>query len=146
MIDPFSCLSIATATAQFIDFGVKVLNTACDIQRTKSAPKVIRDFEDDLSRFKDLSTSITDARGKEQATTRKDGHAITDVAKRCEDLADDILTMLEKIKVRKRSGTLRTALRVHLKSSEIEEQKRLLLAAKVDLCTHLAKALGAFVS
>ena len=145
MLEPFACLSIATAIAQFIDFGVKVLRTAHDLQNGATRPKELENFQKDVSSFKILCRSVKQAHGQHHATLEQDGHAITDVASQCEDLAASIQSTLDKVQVRGKPNiirSLKTALQAQVKHSEFERHEQLLMAAKVDLCTQMVKALG----
>ena len=144
MIDPFSCLSIATAIAQFIDVGLGVLKKAREIQKT-AVNSEVSDFEEDLNRFKRLCAAVKDAHGRNVATTVADGHEITDVAKRCEMLSDEILALLEKLKVSDNTSTMRNlkvAFKLQAKGSELEKYEGRLMATKVDLCNHMLLAFG----
>lgn len=145
MLDPFSCLSIATATCAFIDFGSKVLKTAGEIQRTKGTAKEIVEFQDDVERFKTLCTDLRAANTGNVATIKADGHTLTDVAEKCEKLSVEVLALLEKFDVHDASSKIRNlklAFKVHIKSSEVEQYEQQLAKCKVDLCTHLLSALS----
>jgi hypothetical protein len=145
MLDPFSCLNIATAIAQFLDFGVGVLKTAREIQKSKTTSNDLSNFEKDLSRFKTLCAGVKQARGDKDATVVADGHALTDVALQCEKLSNEILAVLDQSNVHGNPSArqrFKAALNIQLKSGEFDRYERRLLAIKVDLCTHLVYALG----
>lgn len=65
MLDPSWCLSIATAIAQFVDFGVLVLKAAREIQESKDTVKDVSNFEETVAQFErkcsDFRNSIASA-------------------------------------------------------------------------------------
>jgi hypothetical protein len=145
MIDAFACLSIATATAQFIDFAVEVLKKAREIQKSNGTVKELSVFKHDLNQFKALCIDLQNSSKDQVATVNSDGHAVTDVADRCERLSNDILEALKKLDIPDGSSKMRNlkmGFKVQIKADEFKEFEQQLMHAKVDLCTHLLKALG----
>lgn len=160
MIDAFSCLSIATAIAQFVDVAVKVVKKAREIQNSKGTTKEVSEFQENVDRFKSFSANLRDANTFSTpaatgtaapltlgATTYlpPDARALTDAANRCEKLSAEILTHLEKFQApsqASRMSSFRVAFKVHMKGGELEEYERRLMSTKVDLSTILLQALG----
>ena len=125
MLDPFSSLAIAIATAiaQFIDFGAKVLKTANDIQRNKGTTKDIADLEHNLSHFKILCEGLQES-AKIQASLDLDGHNLPAVAARCKDVASEIQTVLETFRGDGSSSkveSLKLAFRAQRKAGELKK-------------------------
>lgn len=144
MIDAFACLSIATAIAQFIDFGSEVVKKAHHIQQNGSIGGVVEDFERDIETFRTLCKNLRQSANEESATEDVDGHKLPAVATQCEKVADKIGMVLAAFKVEKNPSKWRSfkvAVKLQLKAGELEKCEKLLLATKMDFCTQVLNAL-----
>ena len=146
MLDPFSSLAIATAIAQFLDFGGKVLKNASDIHRNKGTAEDIADFERNLSNFKILCENLQES-AKVEAALELDGHALPAVAARCKDVASEIQTVLGTYKGDGSSSKLQNmklAFKIQWKAGELKKCEKELMAMKMEFCTLVLNALRRF--
>lgn len=140
MIDPFSCLSIATAIAQFVDFGVEVIQKTREIERTKVTLKEISRLKQDATRLKGLHLAVQNTTLKSADSLGTEEHAFNAVAEQCGKFADEVLALLREFEVPENPSGLqrfKAAVKAQLKSGRIERCTQQLMVAKVDLCTHL---------
>jgi hypothetical protein len=144
-MDPFSYLNIATAIAQFLDFGIGIVKTAHGIYKGKSTLKDISKLEEDVSTFQALCANIPRPNDGRTSSETEKSYALTEVLERCERVSSEIATVLAKFQTGTKPNKLQSltvAIKIQTKSSELERCERLLLATKVDLCTHVLGALG----
>ena len=145
MLEPFACLSIATAVVQFIDFGTDLLGTAREIYRTNGSSSGINDFEQRVTQFKTLCADLKRANKGHTATAKRDRHRLTEVATQCENLSNDILALLDGLKIQgnpSKRKALEVAVKLRMRSSDLDKYQRKLLERKVDLSTEFMNAIG----
>lgn len=145
MLDPFSCLAIATAIAQFIDFGAEILKTTQKIYRGGGSLDSIRDFESDVIRFQTLSANLPKPKKGEDASVRRDGHELVLVGEKCDRLAVEILDFLDKLKIENNPSKLKSmklAFKIEMRTKQVEEYQKQIMARKMDLTMQLVKVLG----
>lgn len=126
MAEPLTILSIAAATAQFIDFGLKTLALCKQIRdSTTDQVQLHTELQADIKRLGDIRKGVTlDNCPRELKDTTRD---CSSVAKELEDL----LLEIQGIAKTKRLGALRAALRALKDQRKIEK-----LQIKLEKCQH----------
>lgn len=126
MAEPLTILSIAAATAQFIDFGLKTLALCKQIRdSTTDQVQLHTELQADIKRLGDIRKGVTlDNCPRELKDTTRD---CSSVAKELEDL----LLEIQGIAKTKRLGALRAALRALKDQRKIEK-----LQTKLEKCQH----------
>lgn len=131
MLDPLSALSLAAVIVQFVDFGSRILvsgyETYHDQHGTTQERFDLEEVTQDLFKFQNQLATPANAKEKETVDMR----VLQQLATKCRDLADDLLRLLDDLKVQE-SGLLRTwdsfrqACRARAKKGEIARLEKLL--------------------
>jgi N-terminal domain on NACHT_NTPase and P-loop NTPases len=102
-MDPLTCLSLASAIVQFVDFGTKLISESREIyQSTRGLTKENNELENitaDLSQLTSNLYPYTLAK-KVDKTPSPEELALHDIAKTCKEVADELLAVLEDLKVK----------------------------------------------
>ena len=145
MLDPFSCLNIAAAAAQFIEFAVALLSTAREVYQAHGSLEKIDDFESRVLHFKGLCADLRKATKDSRDAGSEESRSLRNVGKKCEVLSADILEFLDGIKGKSGPGkinSLKVAFKAETRSKDLVRCRAQLMEMKVDLSTQLLIALG----
>lgn len=127
-MEPITALTVATATVQFIDFGLKTLNTCKQIRDSATnTTELHSELQQAIRQLENLQNGVTLDRYP-QGTSR----AVKDISRDCSQIAKEIHTLLKGIRnvaQTKRFGAFRAAL------LSIKEQKKIeKLQNKLEQC------------
>jgi len=109
-MDPLTALSLAGTVLQFVDFSLKILTTGHRLYQSPSGSIttheelkwVVRDISS-------LATRLSRPRDPEGVPEpSQDEVALIDLCKKCEDIAQDLLSHLEALKIQGKRGALKS--------------------------------------
>lgn len=145
MIDPLSAVGLASSIVQFVDFGSKLLLEGYNVYKSEQgASKESLEIEGATIRLQELSQRLSAPR---RGATSKDEAALYELAVDCRALTQELLNMLEELKVTG-SGPLRSwetvskTIRRHFKADVIERLQRRLDKARGAIGLHLLAILA----
>ena len=128
MLDPLTAISLASAVVQFVDFSVKLVSAGHELYDKGSLSRndEIEQISRDLS---NLADDLGASRPPSANQPSQDEIALQKLAGSCKELADQMITVLETLKVQK-SGhgleSVRKAVRSMRKKGKILDiEKRL---------------------
>ena len=143
-LESIAALNLAGNIVQFIDFGCRLFSKSRELY--KSSDGVLAEnveLEIIATSLSTLSKGLTD--GSPQACLRTpDYYSLVLLAERCKGIADELLGVLEKLKVRnsqKRWQCLRVALKRIWKSEDIKNMSKRLDECSSRLTTCMVKIL-----
>lgn len=146
MLDPFSALNVATAVVQFLDFGIEFTGAVHKIYTsTDGLTQKNTEILSDSRRLEHLSsklktTTVTDSDA--WATSEK---ALLLVAGQCQELAKELSSMIEELRLEKdKSKTwdaVRRAWKTMRKKDTIDNLTRRLDRLRCDLCVYMIDTL-----
>jgi hypothetical protein len=94
MLDPMTALSLAGNVIQFVDFGIEVLSATGSLYGSVGGAL---DFNEELELVTTDLAAVCQLMGGRSATTSE--RALRDLCKGCNDVANELLTQLNKLKV-----------------------------------------------
>jgi hypothetical protein len=103
MLDPLSAISLASAIVQFIDFGFKLVSEGIELYEkgTLTENEELELITSDLENLaNNLGTSSSQLK-----TNSPDEKALQELAFRCNDLAIELLAILDTLKPQKQGST-----------------------------------------
>jgi hypothetical protein len=149
MLEPLSALSLAGSIVQFVDFGLKVVSESR--QRYRSATGALPEnltleiVVADLSTISEsLASHASEQPGVRTRQTWNQGRedkALRELAARCKELADELLDILEDLKVKgphRRWESCRQAFRSMVKRERIRDMEKRLEQIRAQLNIRLA--------
>lgn len=136
MLDPLTALSVASSVVQFVDFGVKLVSDGAELYEKGQLGDndELELITRDLTRLTgDVVTSTQPGQTHGGETPSKDEYALRELATTCKDIGEQLLDLLESLKVQKSGKILedglasfRKALRSAKKKGQIQNiEKRL---------------------
>ncbi|MCJ1381965.1 hypothetical protein MMC17_005077 [Xylographa soralifera] len=127
MLDPFTALSLAGTVVQFVDFGNKLIKEGSELYHSASgALSVNAELENITVNLKAVTKKLetpspTNTRSTE---TTKETEALRSLAESCSEAADELLKVLEDLKVKganRQWQSFRQALRSSHKKDQIRK-------------------------
>jgi len=116
MLDPLTSLSVASSVVQFVDFAIKLLSDGAELYEkgTLANHDELELVTKDLTRLTDDIISTTQSgqtqyRGAEQPPS-KDEVALLELAASCQKIGEQLLALLESLKVQKSGNALENGL------------------------------------
>lgn len=134
-MDPLTALSLVGNVIQFVDFGLEILSTARGLQ--KSAEGAVPENVDTEIVVKDLQ--VWNARLKDSAGPTSN-EALSLMSQRCEEVADELLIFLEKLKStgkKTRWKSVRSALESAWKKEKVDEMRKRLEGFRDEINLHI---------
>ncbi len=136
MLDPLTALSVASSVIQFVDFGVKLVSDGAELYEKGRLGNnnELELITKDLTRLtEDIATSTQPGQTHSGKPPSKDEHALRELATSCKKIGEQLLDLLESLKVEKSGKMLedgvasfRKALRNARKKGQIQNvEKRL---------------------
>ncbi|KAN0112561.1 hypothetical protein V8E51_005512 [Hyaloscypha variabilis] len=141
MLDPLTALGLASSVAQFVDFGFKVISESR--QQYRSATGILPDnlsLETFVADLSDISERLASDDSERPGGTRfitnsairtwdksHEDRALRELAARSKTLADEILHILEDLKVKgpnRRWESIRQAFRSRMKREKIRDMEK----------------------
>jgi hypothetical protein len=124
MLDPLSAIGLASAIVQFVDFGSKLVSQSRELHANGSLAQ-----NDEIQliteSLKDMAADLTKSRMKH---AHADDEEIQELARTCQSLADELLTVLKTLQPQKQNSveSFRVALRTATKKGKVDDMgKRL---------------------
>lgn len=142
MIDPFTALGVASAAAQFIDFGVKLVAKTREVYKsTNGMLKEAAELKDTNAAFLDLSLRLSQASKDVSSKLHyADNTALLNAATRCERAAKALLHKLNDVASAGKPGK-RESVKIALKGlnseSDLKRLQESLGRAQMELLTSL---------
>ncbi|MCJ1396255.1 hypothetical protein MMC18_009144 [Xylographa bjoerkii] len=126
MLDPFTALSLASTVVQFVDFGSKLIKEGSELYHSAGgALSVNAELEKITLDLKEVTKKLeTASPGTKSTENTKESKALRSLAKSCSEAADELLEVLEDLKVKgtnRQWQSLRQALRTSHKKDKIRE-------------------------
>lgn len=145
-MDPFIALSLAANICQFIDYGYKLVSGAFELYNsldgTLPASKVLEVIAMDLA---NICTELEQASlDSNKGSTSESEAALLPLARACKSMGQDILSVLEDLKLKGRHKKLESALvavRSRYKASQLRDYERTLGVYRSEMATRLLKIL-----
>ena len=142
-MEPLSALSLVAAVIQFVDFGGNLLSKSHQIYKSASGASsenaVLEEIYENLSRLADkmmVSSALTAHKPS------KEEKALGELATSCKDIADDLMKIINELKVKgdthRKWKSFHSALKTVGKKSYIEELQRRLDKFSLQLTVQLA--------
>jgi N-terminal domain on NACHT_NTPase and P-loop NTPases len=124
-MDPFSALTVASCVVQFVDFSSKLVAGFRELYRSAGALAENVDLEEVTEDLSNLSEKLTTAAHPRTYTnsTSKDELALQKLAGSCKEVANELLSLLQDLKVQgthQKWQSFRQALRSIHKKDKIE--------------------------
>jgi hypothetical protein len=108
-IDPLTALSVASSVIQFVDFGSKLLSFSRQLYKSKEG--VLTENVDVKTITEDITTLVKGLRGKlpehrgiSVLKPSEDGKALDKLCRRCVSITEELITRLQKLKVKKKKS------------------------------------------
>jgi hypothetical protein len=106
-MDPLSALSVAGTVVQFVDFSIKILSTTHKLYNSASgnlpAHEELEYVTTDISRFATKLRQPLRGHGV-PASSSQPGADLEDICTKCDEVAQDLLTRLNGLKIQKKNG------------------------------------------
>jgi hypothetical protein len=103
MLDPLSAIGLASAIVQFIDFGFKLVSEGIDLYENGALTEN-EELELITSDLESLANNLGTSSSQLQ-TNSPDEKALQELAFRCNDLATELLTILDTLKPQRQGST-----------------------------------------
>ena len=147
VLDPLSALGLASNVIQVIDFSWKLVDRGNALYKSSDGASIenreVEMIADDLSRLANrLHTSLTETEKSAMLTAGEE--SLRDLSKKCEVVARELITALDRLKVKKkhrRCESFRKALITVWGREEIENIASRLSALRAQLDTHVLLSL-----
>lgn len=143
---PLDTISLVAAILQFVDFGSKLIIEGYSAFHSDSgAPEDCQGVVLATTTLRDLAARLQIPRS---ATKTTDEIALCDLARACEELAQQLLDILARLEVSPSSAgclrtweTLKKTIRRHMKAEQIAKMQSKLDTMRQDLSNHLLASL-----
>ncbi|MCJ1437265.1 hypothetical protein MMC27_006651 [Xylographa pallens] len=127
MVDPFTALSLAGTVVQFVDYGSKLIKEGSELYHSAGgALPVNAELEKITVNLKEITKKLESSARTDTGSTgdTKETGALRSLAESCSEAADELLNVLEDLKVKgtnRQWQSLRQALRSSHKKDEIRK-------------------------
>ena len=143
MLDPLTAISLASAVVQFVDFSIKLVSAGHELydKGSLSHHDEIEQISQDLST---LAEDLGASRPPSAKQPSEDEVALQKLAGSCKELANEMIAVLQTLKVQKTNSGLesvRTALRGMRKKRKIVNIEKRLVGFRNELTLHLTAIL-----
>jgi hypothetical protein len=140
-MDPLSALSVACAVIQFVEFGSKLVGTGLEVYKsTDGAPEEVIEMEALAAHAEQLSKDLASSRQTSILDTgTQDEAKLRELASRSEKLANEIVTILSKIRGQphKTWSAVRTSVQLKWNEGKIKDLQARLDAVKSEILLQL---------
>jgi UDP-glucose 4-epimerase len=140
-MEPLSALAVACAVIQFVDFGSKVVGTGLEVYKSADgAPEDVIEVEALASHAEQLSKKLASSRQIQILNTgARDEANLRELANRSEKLANEIVTILARIRGQPHHtwSAVRTAVQLKWNESKIKNLQARLDAVKSEIWLQL---------
>lgn len=145
-MDPFTALGLAANICQFVDYGYKLVSGALELYNsldgTLSANRILETIAKDLANLcAELEQAPLDSNNN---STSESEAALLPLARACKVMGQELLSVLEDLKVKGRHKKLESAwlaVRSRYKASQLRDYERTLGLYRAELATRLLKIL-----
>ncbi|KAF8850252.1 hypothetical protein BDZ45DRAFT_197585 [Acephala macrosclerotiorum] len=104
MLDPLTALSVASSVVQFVDFGIKLVSDGVELYEKGRLGNndELELITKDLTRLtEDIATSTQSEQTHSGKPPSKDEYALRELATSCKETGEQLLDLLESLKVQK---------------------------------------------
>lgn len=148
-LDPLTALSLAATVVQFVDFSCKLLSKGHEIYASADGASVgNREVELIAKDLRNLNARLNGSVATRRATNpnlTNSEKALVDLSLNCSAVADELLVVLDQLKVQGNSNrrwkSFRQALQSLLKKGKVDEINLRLQAIRQELTFHVLVSL-----
>lgn len=151
MLDPLAALGVASSVIQFVDFGIKLVSDGAELYEKGRLGNndELELITKDLTRLtQDIVTSTQPGQAQNGKPPSKDEIALRELATSCNEIGEQLLNLLESLKVQKSGNMLedgvasfRKALRSARKKGQIHNVEKRLKKMQGQLNTNILELL-----
>ena len=127
MLDPFTAISLASIIVQFVDFGSKLIKESSELYHSAGGPlSVNAELEKITINLKEVTEKLENPSQTDTRLTHntKETEALRNLAESYSEVADELLTVLDDLKVKgtdRQWQSFRQALRSSQKKDKISK-------------------------
>ena len=107
MLDPLTAISLAGSVVQFTDFCIRLVAGSIEIyQSTTGVNSERSNLEFKITHVRNLADKVISLleHNKDDGLASRDGNELQELAEKCQQIADDLLSVLDDLKVKKPAG------------------------------------------
>ena len=105
MLDPFTAVSLASCVVQFTDFGIKLILGSIELYNSANGLNAERsNLEFEINSVRKLADKIIALNEDSDGLLSGRNHRLSILAKSCNEIAFDLLSVLDDLKVKKLAG------------------------------------------
>jgi hypothetical protein len=141
-MDPLTALGLASSIVQFVDFGCKVVSKSHELYRSAAGASIENiEYESIIHDLTNLNARLTlEPSARSNRDLKSNNQALGDLCSGCNDIAAELLAVLEQAKVQgkhRRWKTLAQVLRSTWSDAKISEISARLDRYRQELNTHI---------